>query len=297
MTSVVLKKGTEEPWASERVARFINSFGYKEITLKSDTEPAMIASRNRVAENCNAVVRLEDAVEGDKRSRRIDRKRNNVVTRCHQDYEVPCGELHPRRPPRRLPNFAVAGGTCGGHLVHVSESVGTVGRHSESKSAVRDSERRSEPLNRMNPRYKHRSVVGSEKQRVPSAAWGRQKVDPEREVRRTEQQDMWDKEAINNVIGLPWRMVDDKWTVDRPVTQDPLSPPPVPFEGARAQRERITRADIEAFWNHCRMPRVAMRSDLESEHKHTPTPAEPGLRNVSKRLQKDLSARIEEERC
>ena len=28
MSSVVLKKGIAEPWASERVARFINSFGY-----------------------------------------------------------------------------------------------------------------------------------------------------------------------------------------------------------------------------------------------------------------------------
>ena len=36
--------------------------------------------------------------------------------------------------------------------------------------------------------------------------------------------------------------------MDRPVTQvDPLPPLPVPFEGARVQRERITRTDIEAF--------------------------------------------------
>ena len=33
-----------------------------------------------------------------------------------------------------------------------------------------------------------------------------------------------------------------------PVTQtDPLPPPPVPFEGARVQRKRITRIDIETF--------------------------------------------------
>ena len=68
MSSVVLKKGPEEPWASERVARFINSSGYKKITLKSDTELAIIAFRNRVAENCNAEVTLEDAVTGDKPS-------------------------------------------------------------------------------------------------------------------------------------------------------------------------------------------------------------------------------------
>ena len=45
--SVFLRKGIEEPWASERVARFIKSLGYKEITLKSDTQPAIIEFRNR----------------------------------------------------------------------------------------------------------------------------------------------------------------------------------------------------------------------------------------------------------
>ena len=49
----------------------------------------------------------------------------------------------------------------------------------------------------------------------------------------TEQQDRWDKESISKLIGA---------------TQvDPLPPPPVPFEGARVQREGITRTDIEAF--------------------------------------------------
>ena len=71
MSSVVLKKGIEEPWASDRVASFINSLGYKEITWKSDTEPAVIAFRNRGAENCNAGVTLEDAIKGDKPSNEL----------------------------------------------------------------------------------------------------------------------------------------------------------------------------------------------------------------------------------
>ena len=68
------------------------------------------------------------------------------------------------------------------------------------------------------------------------------------EVRRIEQQDRWDKEAINNVFGVLWRLVDGKWTVDRPVTQiDSLPQPPVPIEEAPVQRERITKTDIEVF--------------------------------------------------
>ena len=43
MSSVALKKGVEEPWTTERVVKFIDLLGYREITLKSDTEPAIIA--------------------------------------------------------------------------------------------------------------------------------------------------------------------------------------------------------------------------------------------------------------
>ena len=43
-------------------------------------------------------------------------------------------------------------------------------------------------------------------------------------------------------------MTDGKWTVDRPeVRVDPIPIPPLPFEGARIQRERITKKDIDEF--------------------------------------------------
>ena len=61
-----MKEGVEEPWTNERVARFIDLLGYLQITLKNDTEPAIIAFRDRVAELCKAEVATEDAVKGDK---------------------------------------------------------------------------------------------------------------------------------------------------------------------------------------------------------------------------------------
>ena len=60
MNSVALKKGVEEPWTIERVVRFIDLLGYREITLKSDTEPAIVASRNRVAALCKAEVATQE---------------------------------------------------------------------------------------------------------------------------------------------------------------------------------------------------------------------------------------------
>ena len=43
-------------------------------------------------------------------------------------------------------------------------------------------------------------------------------------------------------------MTDGRWTVDRPEVQvDPIPIPPLPFEGVRIQRERITKQDIDEF--------------------------------------------------
>ena len=63
-----MKKGVEEPWTIERVAKFTDLLGYREITPKSDIEPARIAFRNRAAEMCKAEVTSEDAVKGDEES-------------------------------------------------------------------------------------------------------------------------------------------------------------------------------------------------------------------------------------
>ena len=60
---VVEKKSLEEPWAFERVVKFINLLGFREPTLNIDTEPAF---RNRVAEMCKAEITTEDGVKGDK---------------------------------------------------------------------------------------------------------------------------------------------------------------------------------------------------------------------------------------
>ena len=37
-----------------------------------------------------------------------------------------------------------------------------------------------------------------------------------RGFRRLEPQSRWDREAVKNVIGVPWSMTDGRWTVDRP---------------------------------------------------------------------------------
>ena len=106
----------------------------------------------------------------------------------------------------------------------------------------------TDPRNRMNPRYQYGFGLGCEAT-AQNASFGTQMVCSELvKFLRLEPQDRWDTEAINSVIGVPWRMTDGKWTVDRPeVRVDPIPIPPLPFEGARIQRERITKQDIDEF--------------------------------------------------
>ena len=181
MSSVVLKKGIEEPWASEREWQDSSTrWEYEEITLNSDTEPAIIAFRNRVAENCNAEVALEDAVKRRHAIKRIGRERSDVVARCHQNHQVPCGELRARRTPRRLPNLAVVGGTCGDldkSILSRCQKGGDGGTPFERLHGKKPAQEflplgeqvlarpiSSEPLNRMKSQIQVRSVAGSEKQ-------------------------------------------------------------------------------------------------------------------------------------
>ena len=115
----------------------------------------------------------------------------------------------------------------------------------------------TDPRNRMNPRYQCGVWLGMRNNSAECFIGHADGVFRAREIRRLEPQDRWDAEAINSVIGVPWWMTDGKWTVDRPEAQvDPIPIPPLPFEGARVQRERITKQDIQRVRSHDRMPRL-----------------------------------------
>ena len=77
MSSVALDKGFEEPWRTERVAKFLVLLGYREITLKNNTDPVITAFRNRVPEMCTA-----EAIEWARR------EHNDADTRKHQIHPL-----------------------------------------------------------------------------------------------------------------------------------------------------------------------------------------------------------------
>ena len=93
MSIVAMKKGVEEPWTIEK---FIDLFGYREIMLKRDTEPAIISSSNRVAKMCKAEVPTKDAAKGDKRVDWAHRERGDVAAWNHPNHQVSHPEQHAR---------------------------------------------------------------------------------------------------------------------------------------------------------------------------------------------------------
>ena len=90
MSSVALEKGVEEPWTIETAVKFIDLLGYHEITLKSDTEPAIIAFRNRVAAMCKAEVTTEDAVKGDKETNGLIESAVMLLRGVTSDRTIKC---------------------------------------------------------------------------------------------------------------------------------------------------------------------------------------------------------------
>ena len=106
----------------------------------------------------------------------------------------------------------------------------------------------TDQMNRMNHRYQYGIWLGMRNNSAECFIGNADGVFRAREIRRLEPQDRWDTEAINNVIGVPWRMTDGRCTVDRPEARvDPIPIPPLPFERARILRERITKQDINEF--------------------------------------------------
>ena len=152
----------------------------------------------------------------------------------------------------------------------------------------------ADPMNRVNPRYKFGIWLGMRKSSAECFIGNVDGVFRAREIRRLEPWSRWDKEAVNNVIGVLWRMTDGRWIVDRPeVREDPIPIPPLPFEGVRVQRERITKKDIEKCGATVGCQGCNAIKTTRG-HRHTHIVAVSGLKDVSESLHKGQKGWIEE---
>ena len=249
MSSVALKKAVEEPW-TERVVRFIDLLDYREITLKSDTEPAMIAFRNCVAAICKAEVTTEDAVKGDKESNglienAVMQLRGIIRTvKCHIESRMqepldddslvmPWFVEHPGCILSRCQK-GLDGKTPFERLLgkRPTQEFVPFGEKVLARKITTD------PMNRMNPRNQCGIWLGMQNNSAECFIGNVDGVFRAREIRRLEPQDRSDAEAINNVIGVP--RMDSGQTRS---SSGPIPIPPLPFEGARIQRVRITKQD------------------------------------------------------
>ena len=94
---------------------------YTESTLKSDTEPAIIAFRNRAAKNCKAEVALKDAVKEDKLSNGLVENAVMLLRGVIRTIKCHVESCTQEKTLGRLPDLAVVGGTRRMHVVQVPE--------------------------------------------------------------------------------------------------------------------------------------------------------------------------------
>ena len=242
------------------MAKFIDLLGYREITLKSDTEPAIIAFKNRVAEACKAEVTTEDAVKGDKQSNGLIENAVMLIRgiirtiKCHIESRTqePLGDDSPIMP-WLVEHAGCILSRCQKGRDGKTPFVRLYGKKPTQEfvpfgEKVLARQINTEPRNRMNPRNQYGILLGMRNNSAECFIGNADGVFRAREIRRLEPLDRWDTRAIHSVIGVPWRMMDGRWTVDRPEVQvDPIPIPPLPFNGARVQSERITKQDIDEF--------------------------------------------------
>ena len=134
----------------------------------------------------------------------------------------------------------------------------------------------TDPLSRMNPRYKF--GIWHEMRNNSAECFMRNAdgVFRAREIRRLEPQSRWDTEAVNSVIGVPWR-------VDRPEVRGDSNPiPPLPFAGAQVLRERVTKQDIDECRATIVDAQVAMQSRTSNGRKPTQIAAQSESKNASR---------------
>ena len=143
------------------------------------------------------------------------------------------------------------------------------------------------------------STTPHEQERIPAASFGiwlgvrnniaecfignADGVLRDREIRRLELKSRRDKEAINNEIGVPWRMTDGRWTVDRPeVRVDPIPILPLPFEGARIHRKSPSKTSTNLE------PRLAAQVAMQSRTTNCASPLR-SLQSTNRRMSQNNS--------
>ena len=202
--------------------KFIDSLGYREITLKSDSEPSIIAFRNRVAAMCKAAVTTEDAVKGDKESNGLIENavmllRGIIRTiQCHIESRTqePLSDDSPVTPwlvkhagcvlskcqkgrDRRTPFERL-------HRKKPTQEFVPFGEKVVARQITTD------PRNRTNPRYQYGVWLRMRNNSAECFIGNADGLFRAREIRRLEPQDRWDTEAVDSLMGVPWRMRDGK---------------------------------------------------------------------------------------
>ena len=203
------------------MAKFIDLLGYRENTLKSDTEPAIIAFRNRVAEACKAEVTTEDAVKGDKESHGLIENAVMLIRgiirtiKCHikSRTQEPLSDDSPVMP------LLVEHALCILSRCQKGRDGKTPFERLHGKKPTQEFVRlerkcwlvTTEPTNRMKPRYQYGVWLGMRNNSAECFIGNADGVFRAREIRRLELQDRWDTRAIQ----CDWSTVEnDRWKVD-----------------------------------------------------------------------------------
>ena len=260
MATIVPVKGTAAEWVIIRAVKFIDQLGYNEITLKSDTEPAIVAVRNEIRSKCKAEANDEDAALGDHQSNgMIENFGKNVramvrTLRLHIETSIKdkIADDSPiiawivehaanlmnnckRGKDGRTPQERLHGKRIPQTLVPLGEKV------------MFQSLRQDKRTNKAEPRYEFGIWAGIKCGSNEVYILTPSGVARARNIRRLSDEECWDKELLNEVRGTPWDHTDGQ--LDEPITADPDIPPIIVPEDDTEQvrRMKLTKQDFRTY--------------------------------------------------
>ena len=258
---LVEAKGTCDPKIATRIARWIESLGYKRVAMRTDREHSIVAVQEMVQKEVGVEMVPENSPKGESQSNgqaeSAVRELAGMVRTLKDSIEVKTGEKIGKRSAMLAWIVEHAGNMI------TRYRVGKDGKTAYQRLKGKAPSNTTSPLgekvlylplksagkqNKLAPKFKYGVMVGVHPRTSEALCANSNGTFRTRTVKRLPEEERWDATAIRELIGLPW----DFKSSDAPdaevvIDKVPEVVPPEPVIEVKARRFYVTKKDIDKF--------------------------------------------------
>ena len=258
---LVEAKGTCDPKIAKRIARWVESLGYKRVAMRTDRENSIVAVQDMVQQEAGMEIVPENSPKGESQSNgpaeSAVRELAGMVRTLKDSIETKTGEKIDKRSAMLAWIVEHAGNMI------TRYRVGKDGKTAYQRLKGKAPSNKVSPLgekvlylplksagkqNKLAPKFKYGIMVGVHPRTSEALCANGNGTFRTWTIKRLPEEDRWDAAAIREIVGLPW----DFKSSDAPdaeivVDKIPDAVPPEPVITLRARKFYVTKKDIEKF--------------------------------------------------